>query len=82
MSRSNNVVGFVDFGWEFDLEEIAGDFENAEYDPEAFPGLVFRLDDPKVVVLLSVGGKSVCAGAKSKKDVERAAEKIVNLRLP
>ncbi len=80
--KVQNIVASIDFGRGFDLEEIARNFENTEYEPEVFPGLVFRLDDPKVVVLLFVSGKGVCAGAKSKKDVERAAERITKLRLP
>ena len=35
-------------------------FENVEYEPEAFPGLVYRMDDPKVVLLLFGSGKMVC----------------------
>jgi len=81
-TKVQNIVASIDFGRGFDLEEIARNFENTEYEPEVFPGLVFRLDDPKVVILLFVSGKGVCAGAKSKKDVERAAERITKLRLP
>jgi transcription initiation factor TFIID TATA-box-binding protein len=80
--KIQNIVASLDFGRGFDLEEIARNFETTEYEPEVFPGLVFRLDDPKVVLLLFVSGKGVCAGAKSKKDVERAAKKMTNLRLP
>ena len=80
--KVQNIVASIDFGRGFDLEEIARNFENTEYEPEVFPGLAFRLDDPKVVVLLFVTGKGVCAGARSRKDVERAAERITKLRLP
>ena len=73
--KVQNIVASVDFGRKFDLERIARRFENAEYEPEVFPGLVFRLDDPKAVLLLFVSGKGVCAGAKSIKDVKRAAQK-------
>lgn len=80
--KVRNIVASIDFGRRFDLEEIAMNFENAEYEPEVFPGLVFRLDDPKVAVLLFVSGKGVCAGARSGRDVERAAERITKLGLP
>ena len=80
--KVQNIVASIDFGRGFDLEKIAKNFENAEYEPEVFPGLVFRLDDPKVAVLLFASGKGVCAGAKSGRDVERAAERIAGLRLP
>jgi transcription initiation factor TFIID TATA-box-binding protein len=73
--KVQNIVASVDFGRKFDLEHIARSFENVEYEPEVFPGLVFRLDDPKAVLLLFVSGKGVCAGAKSMIDVKRAAQK-------
>ncbi len=73
--KVQNIVASVDFGRKFDLERISRSFENTEYEPEVFPGLVFRLDDPKAVLLLFVSGKGVCAGAKSMRDVKRAAQK-------
>ncbi len=73
--KVQNIVASVDFGRKFDLEHIARSFENTEYEPEVFPGLVFRLDEPKAVLLLFVSGKGVCAGAKSLRDVKRAAKK-------
>jgi len=80
--KVQNIVASVDFGRKFDLEHIARSFENTEYEPEVFPGLVFRLDDPKVVVLLFVSGKGVCAGAKSIKDVKKATQKINKILPP
>ncbi|MEM2875079.1 MAG: TATA-box-binding protein [Candidatus Hadarchaeales archaeon] len=74
-----NIVASFDFGREFDLERIARSFENTEYEPEVFPGLVFRVEDPKVVVLLFVSGKGVCAGAKSMADIKRAGDLITKL---
>ncbi len=77
--KVQNIVASFDFGREFDLERIARTFENTEYEPEVFPGLVFRLADPKVVVLLFVSGKGVCAGAKSLADIKRAAIAITRI---
>ncbi len=77
--KVQNIVASFDFGREFDLERIARSFENTEYEPEVFPGLVFRLDEPKVVVLLFVSGKGVCAGAKSMNDIKSAANRITRL---
>ena len=74
-----NIVASFDFGREFDLERIARSFENTEYEPEVFPGLVFRLDEPKVVVLLFVSGKGVCAGARNMTDIKKAAQKIMKI---
>jgi transcription initiation factor TFIID TATA-box-binding protein len=74
-----NIVASFDFGREFDLERIARSFENTEYEPEVFPGLVFRLEEPKTVVLLFVSGKGVCAGAKSMADIKKSAAAVTRL---
>jgi transcription initiation factor TFIID TATA-box-binding protein len=74
-----NIVASFDFGREFDLEKISRNFENTEYEPEVFPGLVFRLEEPHVVVLLFVSGKGVCAGAKTLADIQKAGVMINKL---
>ncbi len=78
-TKVQNIVASLDFGREFDLEKIARTYENAEYEPEVFPGLVFRLEDPKVVVLIFVSGKCICAGAKRLNDVKRAGKEITRI---
>ena len=77
--KVQNIVASFDFERKFDLEKIARTFDNTEYEPEVFPGLVFRLAEPKVVVLLFVSGKGVCAGAKSMADIKTAGATIIKL---
>ena len=50
--------------------------EHVEYEPEQFPGLVYRLDDPPVVVLLFGSGKAVVTGGTTREVVERAVEVV------
>ncbi|MCD6503665.1 MAG: TATA-box-binding protein [Thermoplasmata archaeon] len=73
-----NIVASVDLEGELDLSEVAIKFgpENVEYDPEQFPGLVYRMDDPKVAILVFGSGKLVIAGAKTTEDVKRAVDAI------
>ncbi|RLG58625.1 MAG: TATA-box-binding protein [Candidatus Hydrothermarchaeota archaeon] len=71
-----NVVATANLGVELNLDAIAIGLENTEYEPEQFPGLVYRMKDPKVVLLLFGSGKIVCTGAKSIDDAERAATKV------
>jgi len=73
-----NIVASADLNIDFDLRLIAMTLlpEGVEYEPEQFPGLVYRLDEPKVVLLLFGSGKMVCTGAKKPSDVEQAVEKI------
>ena len=49
------------------------------YEPELFPGLIYRMYDPKVVLLIFVSGKLVLTGAKSREDIERALSNIYPL---
>jgi transcription initiation factor TFIID TATA-box-binding protein len=63
--RIENVVGSSSFGMELDLPKIAMDLPNSDYAPERFPGLIYRLKDPKTAVLLFHSGKAVCTGGKS-----------------
>ncbi len=71
-----NMVATWDTGQALDLTAITLSFglERVEYEPEQFPGLVFRLSDPKVVMLFFKSGKVVCTGAKSIEDLERAVD--------
>ncbi len=73
-----NIVASSDLETKINLNAIAISLglEKVEYEPEQFPGLVYRIDDPKVVVLLFGSGKLVCTGARKPEDVERAVEKI------
>ncbi len=74
-----NVVASVVFNQSFDLDEIAATMPNVEFDPERFPGLVYRLKSPKTATLVFNTGKMVCTGAKSEKEARRAVHKIVKL---
>lgn len=73
-----NIVATADLHAELNLNAIAIGLglENVEYEPEQFPGLVYRLKDPKVVVLIFGSGKLVCTGARKAEDAEQAVDKI------
>ena len=60
-----NVVASTGIGQELDLQSVAMDLEGADYDPEQFPGLVYRTQEPKSAALIFRSGKIVCTGAKS-----------------
>jgi transcription initiation factor TFIID TATA-box-binding protein len=71
-----NMVASSDLYGELNLDKIAFTVDNAEFEPEQFPGLVFRMTKPKVVFLLFRSGKIVCTGAKREEDIRTA---IMNL---
>ena len=51
-------------------------FDKVEYEPEQFPGLIYRLDYPKVVCLIFGSGKMVITGARHKDEILEAVEQI------
>jgi transcription initiation factor TFIID TATA-box-binding protein len=67
-----NVVASTEIGQEIHLEELAGDLSHSEYNPEHFPGIVFRSPSPKATTLIFRSGKTVCTGAKTVENVHRA----------
>ncbi|MCD6092804.1 MAG: TATA-box-binding protein [Candidatus Aenigmarchaeota archaeon] len=78
--RIENIVVAIDLKRELNLDTLAFQLEASEYEPEQFPGLVYRLFEPKVAFLLFSSGRVICAGAKGLADVKRAVE-ILQKRL-
>jgi len=78
--KIQNIVATTDLKKELNLNSIAISLglEKVEYEPEQFPGLVYRVDHPRVVALLFGSGKIVCTGAREIKDIDIALQEIVN----
>lgn len=53
----------------------------AQYEPELFPGLIYRMQDPRVVILVFVSGKLVITGAKARSAIVKAATAITGVLL-
>ncbi len=68
-----NIVASGDIGVNIDLEKAILILENSMYEPEQFPGLIYRLRKPKTVVLIFGSGKIVSTGAKFEEQVPEAA---------
>ncbi len=73
-----NIVATADLQSEINLTSVAVTLglDHVEYEPEQFPGLVYRLAEPKVVVLLFGSGRMVCTGARRPSDVLVAVQRI------
>ncbi|MFP3950801.1 MAG: TATA-box-binding protein [Candidatus Bathyarchaeia archaeon] len=71
-----NIVASANLHGKIDLETAADIMQNVMYEPEQFPGLIYRMSDPKVVMLLFASGKLVCTGAKHEDMVREAVEKL------
>ena len=75
-----NIVSSGDLGETLNLNAIAIGLglEDVEYEPEQFPGLVYRLDEPDVVALLFGSGKTVITGGKEPEDAEAATGVLIS----
>jgi transcription initiation factor TFIID TATA-box-binding protein len=75
-----NIVTSADLGTDLNLNAIAIGLglEQIEYEPEQFPGLVYRIDEPEVVALLFGSGKLVITGGKDPSDAETAVDVITD----
>ncbi|MDT7860148.1 MAG: TATA-box-binding protein [Candidatus Calditenuis sp.] len=71
-----NIVASIDLFGRIDLELAANTLENVMYEPEQFPGLIYRMSSPKVVILMFASGKLVCTGAKTESEVHEAIRKL------
>jgi len=71
-----NIVASASLGGRIDLEKSVYTLGRTMYEPEQFPGLIYRMDDPKVVILLFASGKLVCTGAKKEEEVYTAVNKL------
>jgi transcription initiation factor TFIID TATA-box-binding protein len=74
--KIQNIVASASLGGMIDLEKAAYTLGKTMYEPEQFPGLIYRMDDPKVVILLFASGKLVCTGAKKEQDVYDAVQRL------
>ena len=71
-----SIVSSGDLGGLIDLERTAYALKRTMYEPEQFPGLIYRVNEPKVVFLLFASGKIVCTGAKKQEDIYIAVEDL------
>jgi len=71
-----NIVASASFGLRVDLEKAVYYLGRTMYEPEQFPGLIYRMDEPHVVILVFASGKIVCTGAKTEEEVYESINKL------
>jgi len=72
-----NIVATVDLGLTLNLDEVALNLDNVEYEPETFPGLVYRPYESRVSVLVFGNGKLVVAGFREASEGRRIVEGLL-----
>ncbi|UJR08981.1 hypothetical protein I4U23_013231 [Adineta vaga] len=75
--KIQNMVGSVDVKFPIRLEALVlKHYQFCSYEPELFPGLIYRMMHPKIVLLIFVSGKVVLTGAKVRREIHEAFERI------
>ncbi len=74
-----NIVASAALGVDLDLMGLAKMSHDIDYEPEQFPGAIFKVHEPKSAMLLFKNGKIICTGARTKVDVKRAVDQVVEL---
>ncbi|KAI9864340.1 MAG: TATA-box-binding protein [Trichoglossum hirsutum] len=75
--KIQNIVGSCDIKFPIRLEGLASRHHHfSSYEPELFPGLIYRMIKPKIVLLIFVSGKIVLTGAKIREEIYQAFELI------
>lgn len=74
-----NIVGSCDVKFPIRLEGLSASEHSkfCSYEPEMFPGLIYRMSSPKIVLLIFVSGKIVLTGAKNRTDIFKAHDNIL-----
>ena len=75
--KVQNTTATCDIGFPIRLEGfLYAHASKSTYEPELFPGLIYRMTEPKMTVLIFVSGKLVITGAKSQESLQAAVEYI------
>ncbi|MFT4309539.1 MAG: TATA-box-binding protein [Candidatus Woesearchaeota archaeon] len=74
-----NVVASGSIDMDLNLNTLAVKLRNTEYEPEQFPGLVYKLGDgSRATFLLFSNGKIVCTGTRGRPEVDESVEKLIS----
>jgi transcription initiation factor TFIID TATA-box-binding protein len=76
--KIENVVVFATLNKDIPLDKISSELSGADYTPKAFPGVIYRIKDPKTAALIFSSGKIVCTGARSPEFAFAAVKKVVD----
>jgi len=77
-AKVENIVSGITIDQKIDLKKLASNATGLEYNPEKFPGVVYRIKKPKLAMLIFSSGKVICTGARSKDDIKVAVKKLID----
>ncbi|MFQ6085427.1 MAG: TATA-box-binding protein [Candidatus Bathyarchaeia archaeon] len=74
--KVQNIVASGHLHGEIDVERVITRLRHVIYEPDMFPGLIYRMEEPKAVILIFTSGAFVCTGARSEEMVHEAVKKL------
>jgi transcription initiation factor TFIID TATA-box-binding protein len=77
--KIQNIVVSSDLNASIDLFSLSKNVREVDYEPEQFPGAIFRIKEPKAVIILFKNGKLICTGASSTKNIRIVLEKAAKV---
>ncbi|MCL4373511.1 MAG: hypothetical protein M1360_01810 [Candidatus Marsarchaeota archaeon] len=72
--KVQNIVVSGDLHAVIDLYALSKEVKAVDYEPEQFPGAIFRISDPKAVIILFKNGKMICTGSSTEANIKRVLE--------
>jgi TATA-box binding protein (TBP), component of TFIID and TFIIIB len=72
--KIQNIVVSADLHAVIDLFNLSKEVKAVDYEPEQFPGAIFKVEEPKAVLILFKNGKMICTGASKESDIRKVLE--------
>jgi len=76
-----NIVANANLGGRIDLVGFCESGRHAGgriiYEPEQFPAVIYRMSEPKAVILIFASGKLVCTGIRKEEEVNIAVNNVL-----
>ena len=76
-----NIVVSADLHATIDLYALSKNIKEVDYEPEQFPGAIFRIKEPSAVIILFKNGKLICTGSNTESNIKKVldyATKIIS----
>jgi transcription initiation factor TFIID TATA-box-binding protein len=77
--KIQNIVVSADLHANIDLFSLTKDVKEVSYEPEQFPGAIFRIKEPKAVIILFKNGKLICTGSNNTKNIKEVLERAAKI---
>lgn len=77
--KIQNIVVSADLHANIDLFSLSKNVKEVDYEPEQFPGAIFRIKEPKAVIILFKNGKLICTGSNTTKNIREVLDRATKV---